>query len=124
MPTPKRSSAAHANSWAQLERPLKILRDAVAASPPATSKLCKGGCRGVPRRTIPDAYRGKSTISPTRQHTRSSKCPRNRHPKSPMPHRGFHDDKNGGFSTIDGNSRNPHYPLPPEKQPPNQQNLF
>ena len=41
-----------------------------------------------------------------------------------MPHRGFHDGKNGGFSTIDGNSRNRHYPLTPQKQPPNQQNFF
>jgi hypothetical protein len=42
-------------------------------------------------------------------------------PKIPMPHRGFHDIKNGGFSTIDGISRNHQYPLTPDKPPESEQ---
>jgi hypothetical protein len=41
-----------------------------------------------------------------------------------MPHRGFHDAKNGSFSTIDGICRNRHYPLTPEKSPQSEQHFF
>ena len=108
IPTPKRSSVARANYWPHLAR-RRTLDCAVAAS------LCRGVDRVRPGRrhsavattpramlaADPDEDRGKSTMRSTPRgrgvlHQRTT--PETQ--KSTISHRGFHDTKNGGFSTI------------------------